>query len=184
MCAPSRPAAVASCRAVCSCGGRRRLGTGSCARCWRGAPRQGGSASRPRHRSIAECGEPAAAPVARACVRSARRPRRTGPAAMWWFRSRIRKWCNPFVPARAKAEYQPSAADVVHGAGHIGEQVRIAKADAGHQQSDFGARGGLTPRGQCRPTLEIEDVGLSLQRVLADGPLRRPRVCGSGRSRR
>ena len=43
-----------------------------------------------------------------------------------------------FVPPGAQTEDQPAAADVVDGAGHVGEQVRVAVADAGDEEADLG----------------------------------------------
>jgi hypothetical protein len=51
---------------------------------------------------------------------------------------------------------------MVDGAGHVGEQARVAVAHTADQQADFGAVSDLTPGGQCRPPLEIVDVRLDL----------------------
>lgn len=50
------------------------------------------------------------------------------------------------VPARTEAEYQASVADVIDGAGHVGEQIGIAVTHPGHQQPDLGAVSDLPPR--------------------------------------
>ena len=41
-------------------------------------------------------------------------------------------------PAGADAEDQPAARDVVDGAGHVGQQLRVAVAVAGHERAELG----------------------------------------------
>ncbi len=45
----------------------------------------------------------------------------------------------------AEAEDEPATADVVDGAGHVGEQVGVSVADAGDEEADLGMRGDLAP---------------------------------------
>ena len=65
--------------------------------------------------------------------------------------------------ARPDAEDQPPSADVVDGARHVGEQVRVAVTDAGDKEPDLGVRGDLTPRRERGPALEVGDVGLFVE---------------------
>ena len=48
-------------------------------------------------------------------------------------------------PARTDAEDQPAVADVVDGAGHVGEQVGVAVGVAGDQRADLDPLGRLGP---------------------------------------
>jgi hypothetical protein len=59
------------------------------------------------------------------------------------------------VPARPKPEDEPPAADVVDGAGHVGQQVRVAVADPGHQAPQLDALGDLGERAEHREGLEV-----------------------------
>ena len=64
-------------------------------------------------------------------------------------------------PARADAEDEPAVADVVDGARHVGEQLRVAVAVAGDQRADLDPLGGLGPRREGGPALEVGAVGRS-----------------------
>src|SRR4029077_8850547 len=50
------------------------------------------------------------------------------------------------VPTRAEAEDEATVADVVDGAGHIREQVRVAEPRSPDQKPELGAAGDLGPR--------------------------------------
>ena len=90
-----------------------------------------------------------------------------------------------FVPARAEAENQPASADVVDGAGHVGQQVGIAVADPGDQQPDVGVAGDLGPRRQRGPPFEVVRRRAARAATAAGRPpTARRTACGSGRSRR
>src|SRR5690606_16478288 len=67
-------------------------------------------------------------------------------------------------PARADAEDEPSAGDVVDGAGHVGEQIGVAVAVAAHQGAELDPGRGLGPRAEHRPALEVLAVGVAGQR--------------------
>ena len=67
-------------------------------------------------------------------------------------------------PARADAEDEPAAGDVVDGAGHVGQQLGVAVAVAGDQRADLDAAGGLGPGPEHRPALEVLAVGLAVER--------------------
>src|SRR5579884_507965 len=67
-------------------------------------------------------------------------------------------------PARPDAEYQTPVADVVDGAGHVGEQLGVAVGVAGHQCADFDARRLLGPGAQHRPGFEVGAVGIAVER--------------------
>ncbi len=54
---------------------------------------------------------------------------------------------------------------MIDGAGHIGQQIRVAITDAGDQQPDLGAVCDLGPRRERRPALEVVDVGLFWQQL-------------------
>ncbi len=60
----------------------------------------------------------------------------------------------------ADAEYQPAVADVIDGARHIREEIRIAITVAGDQRADLDARGRLRPRAKHRPALEVFSLAL------------------------
>jgi hypothetical protein len=54
---------------------------------------------------------------------------------------------------------------VIDGAGDIGMQVRIAVRVAGHQGPQLDPLGGLRPRGEQRPALEVLAVRVATQRA-------------------
>ena len=68
-------------------------------------------------------------------------------------------------PARADAEDQPAVADVVDGAGHVGQQLGVAVAVAGDERADLDPAGLLGPGAEHRPALEVLAVGLAVERV-------------------
>ena len=68
-------------------------------------------------------------------------------------------------PAGADAEDEPAAADVVDGAGHVGEQVGVAVAVARDERADLDPVGLLGPRAEHRPALEVLAVGVAVQGV-------------------
>ena len=68
-------------------------------------------------------------------------------------------------PARADAEDQPAAADVVDGAGHVGQQLGVAVAVARHEGADLDLGRRLGPGAEHRPALEVLALGLAVQRV-------------------
>ena len=67
-------------------------------------------------------------------------------------------------PARAEAEYEPPARDVVDGARHVGEQLRVAVRVTADERPQLHARRLLRPRGEERPALEVCAVALPVQR--------------------
>jgi hypothetical protein len=68
-------------------------------------------------------------------------------------------------PAGPDAEDEATAADVVDGARHVGEQLGVAVAVAGHERADLDpAPSGLRPGAEHRPALEVLPVGLAVQR--------------------
>ena len=76
-------------------------------------------------------------------------------------------------PAGPQAEHQPAARGVVDGAGHVGQQVRVAVAVARHQGSDPGSLGDLAHGGQRRPALEARPVRVAVDGVeVVEGPQR------------
>src|SRR5690606_34389915 len=68
-------------------------------------------------------------------------------------------------PAGADAEDQAAAADVVDGAGHVGEQVGVAVAAAGDPRADLGALGLLGEGAEHGPALEVRALGVAAERV-------------------
>ena len=68
-------------------------------------------------------------------------------------------------PARADAEDHATARDVVDGARHVGEQVRIAVRVAADERAELHALRHLRERGEQRPALEVRAVGVAVQRV-------------------
>ena len=67
-------------------------------------------------------------------------------------------------PARTDAEDEPAVADVVDGARHVREQLRVAVRVARHERADLDPLGRLGPCGEHRPALEVLAVGLAVQR--------------------
>src|SRR5690625_5110837 len=63
-------------------------------------------------------------------------------------------------PARADAEDEPPPADVVDGAGHVGEQVGVAVAVAGDERADLRPARLLRPGTEHGPGLEVLAVRL------------------------
>src|SRR6476469_4510316 len=63
------------------------------------------------------------------------------------------------VPTRAEPEDEASAADVVNGAGHVREQLGVAKPRSADQTPELSAARELRPSGQCRPALEVGQHG-------------------------
>ena len=68
-------------------------------------------------------------------------------------------------PARADAKDEPAVADVVDGAGHVGEQLRVAVRVARDQRAQLGVAGVGGQRGQQRVGLEVGRVGVAVERV-------------------
>jgi len=66
-------------------------------------------------------------------------------------------------PARADAEDEPAAGDVVDGAGHVGQQFGFAVAVAGDQRADLDAAGGLGPGAEHGPAFEVRAVGPAVE---------------------
>src|SRR5215212_197229 len=58
-------------------------------------------------------------------------------------------------PARAGAEDEPAAGDVVYGAGHVREQIRVALGVTGHQRAELDSLGNLDHRPKQRPAFEV-----------------------------
>ena len=71
----------------------------------------------------------------------------------------------PLEPPRADAQDEPAAADVVDGAGHVGQQVGVAVRVAGDQGADLDPLRRLGPRRQRGPALEVRTVPVAVQRV-------------------
>ncbi len=68
-------------------------------------------------------------------------------------------------PARADAEDHATARDVVDGARHVGEEIRVAIRVAADERAELHALGHLRERGEQRPALEVRTVGIAVQRV-------------------
>ena len=68
-------------------------------------------------------------------------------------------------PARAQPEDQAAAGDVIDGARHVGEQVRVAVGVAGHERAEVDALGGLGHRSEQAPALEMRALGVAEQRM-------------------
>ena len=66
-------------------------------------------------------------------------------------------------PTCADAEDEPAPADVVDGAGHVGQQLGVAIAVARDERADLDAAGGLGPGAQHCPALEVFAVGLAVK---------------------
>jgi hypothetical protein len=67
-------------------------------------------------------------------------------------------------PARPDAEDEAAVADVVDGAGHVGEQVGVAVGVARDERADLDPAGLLGPRAEHRPALVVLAVRLPVQR--------------------
>ena len=85
------------------------------------------------------------------------------------------------VPARAEAEHEPPAADLVDRRGHLGDQPRRVKADAGHQRADRHARRDRRQRGHQRPHLPRALV--LVEQVVAEPDRVEARLLGGDRHR-
>ena len=68
-------------------------------------------------------------------------------------------------PPRTDAEDHPATRNVVHGAGHIRQELWIAICVAGHLGAYLDLLRHLSPGGQHRPALEVLAVGVSVQRI-------------------
>ena len=68
-------------------------------------------------------------------------------------------------PARPDAEGEAAVADVVDGAGHVGEQLRVAVGVAGDQRAELGVRGVGGHGGEQRVRLEVGAVRVAVERV-------------------
>lgn len=68
-------------------------------------------------------------------------------------------------PAGADTEDEPAATDVVDGARHVGQQLRVAVAVAGDQRTDLHSRRGLRPRAEHGPAFEVLALRLAVERV-------------------
>ena len=67
-------------------------------------------------------------------------------------------------PARAQPEDQPAAGDVIDGARHVGEQVRVAVGVAGHERAEVDALRGLGHGREQAPALEVRAVAVAEER--------------------
>src|SRR5690606_34180739 len=100
----------------------------------------------------------------------------------------------PLEPAGTDAQDQPTTADVVDGARHVGQEVGVAAGVARHERTDLDAARLLGPRAEHRPALEVLAVGVAEQREdieLVASPLisstpcpSRPRLRATSASRR
>ena len=68
-------------------------------------------------------------------------------------------------PARADAEHEPAAADVVDRARHVGEQVRVAVRVAGDERAELRVPGVGGHRREQRVRLEVRGVRVAVERV-------------------
>ncbi len=68
-------------------------------------------------------------------------------------------------PARPDAEDEAAVADVVDGAGHVGQQLRVAIAIAGDERTELDPAGLLRPRREHGPALEVGPIGVAVERI-------------------
>jgi hypothetical protein len=68
-------------------------------------------------------------------------------------------------PARPDAQDQPAVRDVVDGARHVGEELRVAVAVARDERADLDPLGRLGHRAEPRPALEVVAVAIARERV-------------------
>jgi hypothetical protein len=66
-------------------------------------------------------------------------------------------------PPGAEAEDQAAVAELVDGAGHVGQQLGVAVAVAGHEHPELGPLGRHRHRRQQRPALVVRTVGLAVE---------------------
>ena len=71
----------------------------------------------------------------------------------------------PAEPARADAQDQPAAADVVDGPGDVRDQVRVAVGGAGDERAELDPARRLRPRGEQRPALEVRRRPVAVERA-------------------